>query len=145
MPAFFEQAVAGPLDIKHWAMNLMPNGDGYSGGGLYLRPRDLLKLGVAYLDSGVWHGRRLVSAEWVRQSTAHQIDASPESSDGYGWHRFMLHTADGRTYQEYEASGNGGQLLIVVPTLDLAIVARYAVRDDTPQALREFEDEIRGA
>lgn len=28
----------------------------------------------------------------------------------------------GRTYKEYEASGNGGQLLIVVPELDLAVV-----------------------
>jgi len=28
----------------------------------------------------------------------------------------------GRTYKEYEASGNGGQLLIVVPDADLAVV-----------------------
>jgi Uma2 family endonuclease len=33
----------------------------------------------------------------------------------------------------------------LVPTLDFALVARHAVRDDTPRALREFEAEIRRA
>jgi Uma2 family endonuclease len=30
----------------------------------------------------------------------------------------------------------------LLPGLDFATVARYALRDDTPQALREFEDEV---
>jgi hypothetical protein len=29
---------------------------------------------------------------------------------------------NGHAYQEYEASGNGGQFLIVVPELDIAVV-----------------------
>jgi CubicO group peptidase (beta-lactamase class C family) len=121
IPAFFAQKVAEPLGIHRWAMNLTPTGDGYGGGGLYLRPRDLLKLGVAYLDSGVWQGHRLVSPDWVRQSTARQIVTGPESWDGYGWHLNILH-APGHDYPDYEATGNGGQLLIVVPDLDLAVV-----------------------
>lgn len=32
-----------------------------------------------------------------------------------------------------------------VPGLDLAMVARYAMREDTTQALREFEAEVRAA
>lgn len=121
IPAFFAQKVAEPLGIHRWAMNLTPTGDGYGGGGLYLRPRDLLKLGVAYLDSGAWQGHRIVSPDWVRQSTARQIVTGPESWDGYGWHLNILH-APGHDYPDYEATGNGGQLLIVVPDLDLAVV-----------------------
>ena len=44
-----------------------------------------------------------------------------EADDGYAWHLNPVHAA-GRTYQAYVASGNGGQLLIVVPELDLAVV-----------------------
>jgi CubicO group peptidase (beta-lactamase class C family) len=140
LPAFFERTVAKPLGIDHWAMNLMPTGDGYGGGGLYLRPRDLLKLGVVYLDSGAWQGHRVVSAAWVRQSTAKQIVTGPETWDGYGWHLNILH-APGHDYQDYEATGNGGQLLIVVPDLDLAVVFTAANYNRYP-IWRNFRDGI---
>lgn len=32
----------------------------------------------------------------------------------------------------------------LLPGLDFAMIARYAIRSDTPQALREFETELRG-
>jgi CubicO group peptidase (beta-lactamase class C family) len=140
LPAFFEQTVAESLGIRRWAMNLMPNGDGYGGGGLYLRPRDLLKLGVAYLDSGVWQGHRVVSAAWVRQSTARQIVTGTDTWDGYAWHLNILH-APGHDYRDYEATGNGGQYLIVVPDLDLAIVFTAANYNRYP-IWRNFRDAI---
>jgi CubicO group peptidase (beta-lactamase class C family) len=141
LPAFFQERVAAPLGIRRWAMNLMPNGDGYAGGGLYLRPRDLLKLGATYLAGGVWHGHRLVSAGWVNRSTARQITASPESDDGYGWHRYLLHTPTGQAVQEYEASGNGGQLLIVLPDYDLAVVFT-AANYQRYRVWREFRNDL---
>lgn len=140
LPAFFGQTVAESLGIRRWAMNLMPTGDGYGGGGLYIRPRDLLKLGVAYLDSGVWQGHRVVSAAWVRQSTARQIVTGPDTWDGYGWHLNILH-APGHDYQDYEATGNGGQLLIVIPDLDLAVVFTAANYNRYP-IWRTFRDSI---
>ena len=44
-----------------------------------------------------------------------------EADDGYAWHLSQLRVGE-RTYREYAASGNGGQLLIVIPELDLTIV-----------------------
>ena len=41
--------------------------------------------------------------------------------DGYAWHLSELQSGN-RTYREYEASGTGGQLLMVVPELDLVVV-----------------------
>ena len=140
LPAFFEQSVAEPLGITHWAMNLMPSGDAYGGGGLYLRPRDLLKLGATYLNGGVWQGHRIVSSEWVRQSTAKQIATGTDTWDGYGWHLNILH-APGHDYQDYEATGNGGQFLIVVPDLDLAVVFTAANYNRYP-IWRTFRDSI---
>ena len=121
LPDYFDRYVARPLQIDHYAMNLMPTEQWYAGGGVYMRPRDLLKFGSLYLNGGLWNGTRVVSKAWVERSTAQQMTTPTGGSDGYAWHRNVLH-ANGRDYQEYEANGNGGQFLIVVPELDLAVV-----------------------
>jgi CubicO group peptidase (beta-lactamase class C family) len=119
LPEFFDRNLARPLGITRYAMNLQPDGQGYSGGGLRLLPRDLLKFGQMYLNGGTWNGKRIVSERWVRTSIE---DHSPaDATDGWGWHRTVLGIG-GRDYQEYEANGNGGQFLIVVPELELAVV-----------------------
>jgi CubicO group peptidase (beta-lactamase class C family) len=135
MPELFDREIAQPLQWGPYYWDMMPNGEGYLGGGAFVRPRDLLKLGQAYLDGGVWHGRRIVDAAWVKESTATHVAVSPATTglapdrfadfyfpgeDGYAWHIAHLHTP-GRDYRAYGAGGNGGQLLIVVPELDLVV------------------------
>lgn len=120
LPEFFDRHLAAPLQIDHYGINLTPAGDAYGGGGVRLRPRDLLKFGQTYLAGGRWNGRRIVSAGWVRASVRHQTD-TPSGSDGYAWHRFRLN-AGGQDYDEFEANGNGGQFLIVLPELDMTVV-----------------------
>jgi CubicO group peptidase (beta-lactamase class C family) len=121
VPTLFERWLARPMGITHYAITLTPTGQAYGGGGWQLRPRDLLKFGQLYLDRGMWQGTRLVDAGWLTRSTGNQIDAGDGNSDGYAWHRRVLHV-EGHDYEEYNASGNGGQLLIVVPALDIAVV-----------------------
>ncbi|MBV9496208.1 MAG: serine hydrolase, partial [Acidobacteria bacterium] len=136
LPELFDRTIARPLEFGPYAWNLMPNGEGYQGGGAFLRPRDLLKVGQTYLDGGVWRGRRVVSEDWVERSTAKQIAITPtttglspeafsnsynEADDGFAWHLYQLKSGD-RTFAEYEAAGNGGQLLMVVPERDLVVV-----------------------
>jgi CubicO group peptidase (beta-lactamase class C family) len=132
----FERSVARPLQFGPHYWNLIPNGEGYLGGGAYLLPRDLLKVGQAFLDGGVWHGHRIVDKSWIAISTAPHMHVSPattgidpkdfgnfygEADDGYAWHLSDLKLGD-RTYRCYAATGNGGQLLIVVPDADLVVV-----------------------
>ena len=136
LPELFERAVAAPLQFGRHYWNLMPTGEGYLGGGAFLTPRDFLKVGQAYLDLGQWHGRRIVDAPWVKISTAPRVSINPattgldpqkfpeyygEGVDAWAWHLSELHSGD-RTYRDYAATGNGGQLLIVVPDLELAVV-----------------------
>jgi len=121
LPRMFDSFLARPMQFADYGINLMPSGEAYSGGGMHLLPRDFLKFGQLYLDGGLWHGKRLVSAAWVRESTAHQIDRADGSDDGFGWHRHTL-AVGARRFQTYEASGNGGQFLVVVPALQLAVV-----------------------
>jgi CubicO group peptidase (beta-lactamase class C family) len=136
IPELFRKTVAEPLQFGEWHWNLMPNGEGYLGGGAFLLPRDLLKVGQTYLDGGVWNGRRIVPASWVQVSTAPHVEVSPATTglgedefsnfylraeDGFGWHLNTLKSG-GRSYRTYGATGNGGQLLIIVPEADLAVV-----------------------
>jgi CubicO group peptidase (beta-lactamase class C family) len=122
LPELFERSIARPLEFGRYYWNLMPTGDGYLGGGAFVRPRDLLKVGQAYVDGGVWRGRRIVDASWVERSTKSYMKISPattgldqetfpefygEGEDALAWHLNLL-TSGGRTYREYEASGNGG-------------------------------------
>jgi CubicO group peptidase (beta-lactamase class C family) len=137
LPELFRRTIADPLQFGEWHWNLMPNGEGYAGGGAFLLPRDLLKVGQLYLDGGVWNGRRIVPAEWVRLSTAPHVEVNPETTglseddfsnfylraqDGLAWHLLNTLKAGGRTYRTYGATGNGGQLLVVVPEVDLVVV-----------------------
>jgi CubicO group peptidase (beta-lactamase class C family) len=136
LPELFDRTVAQPLDFGRYYWNLTPTDDGYLGGGAWLRPRDLLKVGQAYLDGGVWRGRRIVARDWVDASTAPRVRITPETTgysqeefgdyygegeDAYAWHLGAIRSS-GRAYRTYQASGNGGQLLIVAPELDLVVV-----------------------
>ncbi|MEI7037384.1 serine hydrolase [Fulvimonas yonginensis] len=120
LPALFDEAVARPLQMRDYHINLMPDGDAYLAGGLYLRARNLLKLGQLYLSGGTWNGRRLVDRAWVAQSTTRHSAFAPDHGYGYGWH---LHTVQvgRRAYREYAAEGNGGQFVMVLPELDLLV------------------------
>jgi len=117
LPELFYRDIARPMQFGRYHMNLMPDGQAYSGGGMYLRPRDFLKFGPMMLSGGRWNGKRIVSKEWIETSTAHHIATSSGGSDGYAWHRYEL-----GGHEDFEASGNGGQFLIVIPELDLSVV-----------------------
>jgi CubicO group peptidase (beta-lactamase class C family) len=109
------------------------------GGGTHIRPRDELKLGQLYLDGGVWNGKRVVSKSWVEASTVpHPMNA--KGTDGYNWHTSQIKAGD-RTYREYEANGNGGQLLMVLPELDL-VVFFTAGNYGNYQVWRRFREEL---
>lgn len=120
MPRFFHEEFAKPLGISNYQMNLSPDEQGYMGGGIRLRPRDFLKLGQLYLDEGMWDGRRIVSEQWVRESAASHASLNVNDDYGYGWWR-QSYEVQGRSIETYYASGNGGQLLFVVPELDLVV------------------------
>ncbi|HEY0396100.1 MAG TPA: serine hydrolase [Candidatus Elarobacter sp.] len=136
LPALFDRTVARPLSFGPYYWNLTGNGEGYLGGGVFVRTRDFLKLGQTYLDGGTWNGRRIVTEGWVKDSLAPHMHISPETTglhgdaflenyydadEGWAWHMIGVKAPD-RTYGAYYANGNGGQLLLVVPELDLSVM-----------------------
>jgi CubicO group peptidase (beta-lactamase class C family) len=111
-----------PLGITSYYMNLSPLGDVYFGGGHAIRTRDFLKFGQLYLNGGTWGGRRIMSQEWVTRSIAPRYTIGRANYLNYGylwWSREYAYL--GRTVRVYSALGNGGQVVMFIPELDLVI------------------------
>lgn len=136
LPALFDRTVARPLQFGRYYWNVMPNGEGYLGGGAFVRTRDFLKIGQAYLDGGVWNGQRIATEDYVREVLSAQIQITPattgldeerfrsfyyEVGEGLGWHHIWVRSGDQR-YAAYHTNGNGGQLLLIVPQFDLVVM-----------------------
>jgi CubicO group peptidase (beta-lactamase class C family) len=102
----------------------MPTGEAYMGGGAYIRARDQLKLGQLYLNGGTWNGRRVIDRDWVERSLAvhgkFEDRFGVDHQYGWGWHISHLRVGD-HTLTEYAAGGNGGQVVLFLPALDMVI------------------------
>ena len=122
---FAHLALFDPLGVQHYKFFLDPTGIVYMGGGLYLRPRDMLKFGQLYLDGGVWQGRRVLDEGWIDESWGRYGRLAPLDRNGhqygYLWWHHQYELGD-RTIETVEARGNGGQYIFVVPSLDLVVV-----------------------
>lgn len=124
LPDYFAKKFAVPMQFGRYAMWLTepPTDTAYMAGGDYFRPRDFLKFGQLFLDGGRWHGVQIVDARWLEESAKPRTAIEGEIGRyGYGWHVFDA-TIGGRTYRAINAGGNGGQLMTVIPELDLAIM-----------------------
>jgi CubicO group peptidase (beta-lactamase class C family) len=117
LPEFFRDYVARPLEITRYYLPIMPNGEAYMGGGVHLLPRDFMKFGQMMLNGGSWQGRSIVSRDWVQRSTSPHYELRGIHY-GYLWWVMDL-PYESRTVRAFFAGGNGGQVVMVVPELDL--------------------------
>ena len=72
------------LQIEDWEWGMMASGNPGASWGLRLRPRDFAKIGQLVLDRGVWHGARIVSADWIAEMTRPRI-VREHFEYGYLW------------------------------------------------------------
>ena len=115
----FADLIAGPLGVKQYYLGLQPTGEPYLGGGAQWLPRDFMKLGQVMLNGGTWNGHRVVSEEWVAESTKVQVKIRGRGY-GYQWWTNEYPYRDD-TVHAFFAAGNGGQIVMGIPELDLLI------------------------
>ncbi len=92
-----------------------------TGGHLYLRPRDLAKIGQLVLQKGQWNGTQLVSESWIERATREQTRIDDGKPYGYLWWLVGMQTPT-RKLSVVFASGNGGQYLFIIPELEMVVV-----------------------
>jgi CubicO group peptidase (beta-lactamase class C family) len=117
---FAERYLFLPLGITNYYWQKAPNGVVNTLGGLWLRPRDMAKIGQLFLNGGRWNGKQIVSEEWIKESTKQQVGAGQLpawfSADGYGYQWWLgSFQVRGQTFESYSARGQGGAIYYRFP------------------------------
>lgn len=119
---FAQQYLFTPLGITERNWTTDNRGFNYGGVRLFLYPDDMLRIGKLVLNKGKLGNEQIVSEEWVNVSTQFQISTQNVipygSSYGYYWWR---ETAN--DYHFFYANGHGGQFILIVPDINLVVVA----------------------
>jgi len=133
---FAKKHLFDPLGISSYKWTIDPSGNGMTGGSFYIRPIDMIKIGQLVKDKGAWKNKQIVSKKWITESTTCDIlipDFSNMKSSrskigypqptyyGYYWYREAIKTKDLQENLLF-ASGNGGQFIFIIESLDLTVV-----------------------
>jgi CubicO group peptidase (beta-lactamase class C family) len=123
LDAYAKEKLFTPLGITGTVWEGDERGLINGGSQLAMTARDLARIGLLCLRNGRWQDRQIVPADWLETSTANQFE------NGWPWYGFywwklpaQTEASDPRLAGCYFASGGGGQHLIVLPRLDLAII-----------------------
>ncbi|TCL69616.1 CubicO group peptidase (beta-lactamase class C family) [Rhizobium sp. BK251] len=142
----------GPVDgfrIGAWERD--PQGIYLGGNQMAMSPRSLLAFGELYRNGGrTVEGAQVVPADWIVQSWQHRTNSRFSGDDyGYGWFTRQIGGE-----QVHFAWGYGGQMLYIVPSLNLTVVmtseesgpsARNGYRDSLHDLLGEIIGAVRAA
>lgn len=120
---FAEEFLFEPLGITDYDWQRIRGVYYFASGGLSLRPRDMAKIGSLILNDGKWKDTRIVSGQWLNESTQSYIVPNVFFANGYGyqWWLNTLHFGD-KSVSYIQAAGLGEQLMFIVPSDDLIIV-----------------------
>jgi CubicO group peptidase (beta-lactamase class C family) len=115
----FDRLIGRPLQMGRYHLGLQPSGAAYGGGGHNFTSRDFLKLAQLMLD-GRWAGRQILSPDWLQRSRAPLRDLFPGQQYRLLWNS-REYDWNGKKVRAYFAGGNGGQVSVAFPDLDLVI------------------------
>ena len=108
-----------PMGVNTYQWSVTGSGRTEGSGHIYMRSRDMLKLGLLVLNNGQWNGQQLISKQWIDQLYNPRYDFY-----GYFWWHSSFEPEDG-SYPKTDAilaSGNGGQQFWIFPSLQMVLV-----------------------
>jgi CubicO group peptidase (beta-lactamase class C family) len=141
--SFAREHLFDPLEIKDIQWEKSPMGIDIGWARMWLKPHDMARIGLLYLQKGKWEGQQIIPDRWIEESlTAHSFPKKyryvynekgkvDRMTSGGLWMFTNLARpfADGYGYQwwldksgMFSAIGGGGQFIIVVPKENLVVV-----------------------
>jgi len=129
---FAERYLFNPLNIStaEWRFE-DHRGLPHTGGGLYMAPKDLLKIGRLVLQCGRWEGRQIIPCDYIRAFYRNRQSGDIPDVNGYLrgysllWHVFPLKQNTGVDDPDRNfiaAWGARGQWLFIVPQQKLIVI-----------------------
>lgn len=123
------ERVLHPIGMRNTFLETDWNGDFILSSQVWTTARDLGRLGLLYLDDGVWNGRRILPQGWAEFVATPAADQPLPRTDGtprpgYGAQFWLFDESWGLPDGTYAAMGNRGQYLVIVPSRNMLIVRR---------------------
>jgi CubicO group peptidase (beta-lactamase class C family) len=117
------------VDSSYWELRF-ENGVIETGGSLTITPRDMAKIGVTFLNGGVWNGKQIISEQWVEKSATSfpgnrgiNIPGEASGRNGYSYSWWIKKfSVSGNKINMYSAGGWGGQHIMVLPEINTVVV-----------------------
>lgn len=132
------RAWLGPLEgFRIGAWDRDPQGIYLGGNQMAMSPRSLLAFGELYRNGGrTASGQQLVSTGWIAASWQHRTNSRFSGDEyGYGWFERQI-----AGEEVHFAWGYGGQMLYIIPSLDLTVVMTSA--ESGPSARNGYRDAL---
>lgn len=127
---FAEKNLLQPAGMQCNRWDTDPQGRTIGCSEMFLTARDLLRFGRLYLDSGKINDQQIIPKAWIEASTKQQArldywDVLP-GANGYGYYWWRRKT---NGHQAWVASGAGGQIITVIPDLEMVVVVTCLLND----------------
>ncbi len=127
------EALLGKIGMNHTYPETDWNGDFILSSQVYTTARDLGRLGLLYLNNGIWpYGKneeRIFPEWWADYVQTPAPSQPPDRADGskrfgYGAQFWLLGGFENLPEDSYAALGNRGQSLVIIPSKQLLIIRR---------------------
>jgi CubicO group peptidase (beta-lactamase class C family) len=157
LPEVLRQYVMDPIgasDTWHWEgydnswvtidgrrIHVVPGG-GHWGGGMFISARDLARMGLLGLNSGLWENRQILSRQWIRMA---RTPTGP--NPGYGYMNWFLNT-DRKLFPAARSDsvafiGNGDNIVFIDYEHDMVAVVRWIDDRQKAEFVRLLESAVR--
>ena len=128
LAVYMYRKLFSPLGMGFPAWECDPMGTAFGGSGMYLPIEEMIKLGILYLNDGVWNGQRLLSHDWVSMVSQKQIDTGNPAPwhCGYSFQFWIIPGQPGA----FRCDGLYGQYSLILPKDNAVIAIQSSEQND---------------
>jgi CubicO group peptidase (beta-lactamase class C family) len=111
-----------PLGIEYALWESNPRGMSVGASGLHMNTDAIARLGLLFLQKGIWNGTRILTEAWVEEASSYHTNNNPNNDppsdwkSGYGYQMWRCQYEGA-----YRGDGAFGQFCTIVPDKDAVI------------------------